>query len=475
MHRYPPGPINFNALFGLTWRHAFRLWRDALGFLDALRAYGDIAFFRLFTVRAYVVNHPDLIREVLVTQREKFRKLPRDVRAVRQITGDGIIVSDGETWRRHRRLVQPAFHASRMEQYATLTVDQTRRMLDRWQQSPTLDVPAEMSDLTMRISLRAMFGIELKREDKGLVEAARILSDTFIREIHAVFTLPDWLPLPSKMRKRKAIAEFDRLIRGIIAERRGSGQDTGDLLSMLLLAKDDEDTCVQEDRGSRLNDQQVRDEAMTLFTAAFHANSMALTWTWYLLARYPDVYQRVVDEVDTHLGQRPATFADVESLPQTQAVLKESLRLYPPAWALFCRQAQEDVELAGYQVRRGSWVFLYPYLTHRDGRFFPDPERFDPDRFLPERIKDIPPYAYFPFGAGPRACIGSAFAMMQMTLILATVMQRVRLELLPQQPEVQVEPLLALRPRGGLTMSVIRRHKARVDSAAGCVPTRDSH
>ncbi len=455
-HRYPPGPINFNAWFGLTWRHAFRLWHNAIGFLDDMREYGDISFFRLLTVRAYIVNHPDLIRQVLVTERDKFRKLPRDVRAIRQITGDGIIVSEGESWLRQRRLVQPAFHASRMGHYADVTVQQTQRLLDRWADKDVADVPTDMSDLTMRISAETMFDIQLDARNGEFVEAARILSDTFIREIHSIFTLPDSLPFPSKKRKRAAIRVFDRLIRDIIQQRRASGDDKGDLLSMLLLAVD------QEGDGMGMTDQQVRDEAMTLFTAAFHANSMALTWTWYLLAKHPEVYQRVTDEVESVLGQRTATFTDVERLPYTQSVLKESLRLYPPAWALFCRQAQTEVELHGYRVRRGSWVFLFPYVTHRDSRFFPDPERFDPERFSPERVKDIPQHAYFPFGAGPRACIGNAFAMMEMTLIVATISQRLSLGLLPDQPAVQIEPLLALRPRGGLIMSTTRRHARQV-------------
>ncbi len=461
VHRYPPGPLNFNAMFGLTWRHAFRLWRNTIGFLDDMRKYGDISFFRLFTVRAYIVNHPDLIRQVLVTERDKFRKLPRDVRAIRQITGRGIIVSEGDFWLRQRRLVQPAFHASRMSHYANVSVQQTQQLLDRWRDRVQVDVPAEMSDLTMRISAETMFDIQLDAKNGEFVEAARVLSDTFMREIHSIFTLPDALPLPSKNRKRAALQTFDRLVRDIIEQRRASGQDKGDLLSMLLLAVD------QEGDGTGMTDQQVRDEAMTLFTAAFHANSMALTWTWYLLAKHPDVCRRMTEEIDGVLGQRTATLADVERLPYTQAVLKESLRLYPPAWALFCRQALAEVELGGYRVRRGSWVFLFPYVTQRDSRFFPDPERFDPERFSPERAKDIPQYAYFPFGAGPRACIGNAFAMMEMTLIIATLTQHLHLALLPDQPTVQIEPLLALRPRGGLTMNITRRHSPQAVRRAG--------
>ena len=324
-----------------------------------------------------------------------------------------------------------------MGRYAQATVGQTHRLLDRWSNVTAVDVPSEMSELTMRIAAQTMFDIELDDQSGELVEAARHLSDTFIREIHSVFTLPNFLPLPHKRRKRAAIRLFDKLIRDIIHQRRASGEDKGDLLSMLLLAVD------QTGDGRGMTDQQVRDEAMTLFTAAFHASSMALTWTWYLLAKHPNVCARLVREVDVVLEQRDATFEDVARLTYTQMVLKESLRLYPPAWALFCREAQAEIELGGYRIPRKSWVFLFPYVTHRDSRFFPDPERFDPERFSPEREKEIPQYAYFPFGAGPRVCIGNMFAMMEMTLVIATLVQKLTLALLPNQPDVQMEPLLS--------------------------------
>jgi len=449
--RYPPGPANYSAWIGLTWRHAFRLWWDALGFLDQLRTYGDISFFRLFGVRAYAVNHPELIREVLVTQREKFHKLPRDVRAVRQIVGQGVLVSEGDFWRRQRRLLQPAFHMSRMEHCATAAVEQAARMLQRWADAKTVDVPAEMSDVTMRIAAQAMFTIDLGPQDGELVTAARTLSTELIGEIHALFTLPDWLPLPHKRRKREAIRIYDKLMREIIRQRRATGESSSDLLSMLLAAED------ETGDGQGMDDEQVRDEAMTAFTAAFHASSMALTWTWYLLATHPDVFHRVVEEVDATLQGRPATFADLDRLVYTQAVLKESLRLYPPAWALFCRQAQEDLELGGYRVPRRSWVFVFPYVIHRDARFFPDPLRFDPERFSAARAQEILPYAYIPFGAGPRACIGSAFAMVEMTLIVATVLQHYLVELSPAHAAVRPNALLALRPHPGLELGLHAR------------------
>ena len=272
-----------------------------------------------------------------------------------------------------------------------------------------------------------------------------------MREIHAVFTFPDWLPLPHKKRKRWAIAQFDDLIRRMIAERRTSSKDHGDLLSQLLLAVDDEGD------GQRMTIQQARDEAMTLFTAAFHANSMALTWTWYLLARHPEVERRLQEEVDRVLAGRDPAFEDIERLAYTQMVIQESLRLYPPAWALFCREAVKDVDLGGYRIRRGSWVFLYPYVTHRDPRFFPNPLRFNPDRFAADSADPIPKYAYFPFGAGPRACVGNTFAMMEMMLIVAMVVQRFRLCLPVGAAPKEAEAMLAIRPKGGLQMQLAHR------------------
>ena len=210
--------------------------------------------------------------------------------------------------------------------------------------------------------------------------------------------------------------------------------------------------------------QQARDEAMTLFTAAFHANSMALTWTWYLLARHPEVELRLHNEVDRVLGRRAPTYEDIDGLQYTQMVIQESLRLYPPAWALFCREAIKDVDLGGYLVRRGSWVFLYPYVTHRDPRFFPDPLRFDPERFAAAPARPIPKYAYIPFGAGPRACVGNTFAIMEMTLIVAMVVQHFRLSLPAGSAPKEAEAMLAIRPKGGLHMELAQRRATQLSA-----------
>jgi cytochrome P450 len=457
--KYPPGPINWNAAIGLTYRHMLRLWWNPLQFVRDMGTYGDLVFFRMFGVRAYIANHPQLIRDVLIAKREHFRKLPRDVRAVRQLTGNGIIVSEGDLWLRQRRLLQTAFHTRRMTGYAESMVQQTEQLLERWPDNVEVDIAQEMTQLTMRIAAKTMFDLDLTDGKRELVEAAQVLSHAFIEEIRSILTLPDWIPLPSKRRKRWAMQTYDRLIRDVIAQRRAAGHDHGDLLSILLLAVD------QDGDGRGMSDEQARDEAMTIFTAAFHANSMALTWTWYLLARHPRIAAQMVEEIERVLGQRRPTYDDVAKLTYTQQVLKESMRLRPPAWSLFCRQVVTPVELGGYRLDPGSWVFIYPYATHHDARFFPDPDRFDPDRFTPEREREMPACAYLPFGAGPRACIGSHFAMAEMTLILALIGRDRQLDLIDANAEPALQASLALRPRGGLPMRVRCRAVANADAS----------
>jgi cytochrome P450 len=426
---------------GLTFRHAFKLWSRPLPFLNWLRKFGDLIFFRMFLVRAYIVNHPDIIRDVMVAKRESFRKLPRDSRAIQQLLGNGILISDGDLWLRQRRLVQKAFHASRMPGYARTMAGETERILAEWQPNTEIDVATEMSRLNMRIGGQTLLGVDLEDTNRNLTRAAQQLTEAFIREASAVLRLPDWLPLPSIRRKLEGMRMYDELIRGIIARRRASGEDRGDLLSLLLKARDDEGD------GGGMTDQQIRDEAMTLFTASFHANSASLAWTFYLLATHPEVERRVVEEAQQVLGAGVAGHEAVARMPYIQQVLKESLRLYPPASVLFRREAVQDVELGGYTVKRGSWILVYPYVTHRDERFYPEPLRFDPERFSPEREKQVPPYAYFPFGAGPRVCVGNMFAMMEMALILATIVRRYRLELPADHEPVEEQAGLALKPR----------------------------
>ena len=450
MSRYPDGPRDL--MFGVS--NALRLRNDPLGFItEAGRTYGDLAYFRMGPIRIYLVNEPQLIREVLVTKHKSFRRPQRLVRPLAQLDGQGRVLSEGDLWRRQRRLVQPAFSPKRFDGYAQATVECTRRMLDRWSAGAALDVAEAMTRLTLEIIARTLFGVELSGEAAQLAEAVRVISETYVREAASPMKLPDWLPLPAKKRKRWALRTLDDMVWSVIRERRASGGDRGDLLSMLLLAVD------EEGDGQGMSDRQARDEAMTLFNAGHDSTAAGLAWIWYLVAGHPAVESRMIEEVDAVLGDRAATYADVARLPYIEMVVKESLRLYPPTWVMFPREVIEPVEIGGYTAPKGSWLYVFPYLTQRDGRFFENPETFDPDRFAPGRVDEIPPYAYFPFGGGPRVCIGSLFATMEMVLIAATVLQKFRLKLAADQPAVEPEPLIAMRPKGGLRVSLVRREQ----------------
>lgn len=452
--RYPPGPRDW--LCGLS--HMRRLSADILGFYaDLARRYGDCVYLRLGPYRDYVFFHPDQVREVLVAKARYFRKMPALRRILAELDGNGLVFSEGDFWLRQRRLIQPAFHAQRFGRYAAVMVERTRRLLDRWEAAAgaagtlEVDVEKEMTGLTLEIAARTFFDADVAGETAELGAAVATMSEVTVREVQSPLPLPDWLPLPLKRRKRRALDYLNGTVRRIIRERRASGEDRGDLLSMLLLAVD------AEGDGGRMTDEQAREEAMTLFMAGHDTTAAGLTWAWYVLAKHPAVAGRAAAEVDAVLGGRPPTLEDVPRLRYLEWVLKETLRLYPPAIGVFTRQATEDVEIGGYPLRKGSLVQLLSYVTHRDPRWFPDPEAFDPERFAPGRVEQIPPYAYFPFGGGPRACIGTGFAMTEMALVVATLLQRLRVELAPGRRDVELLPHLSLRPKGGLPVRWTRR------------------
>lgn len=448
MSHYPAGPNDH--FLGVTLARRFR--QNPLEFSTEIgRTYGDIAYFRMGPLRAYVVNHPRLIREVLVTKHKHFCRPKWITKPLSKIDGNGLVLSDGDFWLRQRRLVQPAFASRRFEPYAQATVDYTLEMLERWSSGPALNIADEMTQLTLRIIAKALFGVELSGQVAQLGEAVRIIAETFVAEAGNPVHLPDWIPLPGKRRKRWAIRTLDQLVRGIIRERRASGQDHGDLLAMLLLAVDNEGD------GRGMTDEQARDEAITLFNAGHDTTAAALAWVWYMVASHRAIEGRLIEEVDAVLGGNVPTLADAGRLPYVEMVIKESLRLYPPTWSLVPREVVEPVEIGGYPISRGSWIYIFPYVTQRDPRFFKDPETFDPDRFSPVRSDEIPQHAYIPFGGGPRVCIGEKFSMMEMILIVATVLQKVRVKLAADQGAIEPEPLIAIRPKGGLRVAISRR------------------
>jgi cytochrome P450 len=385
---------------------------------------------------------------VLVGEYQSFAK-GRALAEAKRILGEGLLTSEGERHRRQRRLMQPMFVHSRIGTYGEAMVEAAERAAAGWRAGQVLDVHAEMSRLTLGIVGRTLFDADVEAEATEIGQALTESIEMLNRFMLPFSGLLERLPTATARRLRKARARLDSTIYALIGERRASRADRGDLLSLLLRARDD------EDRSAQMSDEQVRDEAMTIFLAGHETTAVALTWTWYLLAQNPEVETRLHEELARELDARSPTVADLQRLPYTERVLAESMRLYPPAWVIG-RRARVDVDLDGYRIPAGAIVILSPFVTHRDPRWYPEPLRFDPDRFTPEARSLRPRYAYFPFGGGPRVCIGEGFAWMEAQLLLATLAQRVCLRLAPDQ-QVALQPRVTLRPRGGLPMTITRR------------------
>ena len=406
------------------------------------REYGDVVFLQLGRQQVYFVNHPDLTRDILVTEQHKYKK-SRMLERARVLLGDGLLTSEGNFHKRQRRLVQPAFHRDRLIGYGATMAECACIARDRWRNGQLMDVSQEMMRLTMDIVARTLFSA---RVDDEADEIGTAMSD--VLELFEVILLPfseilEKLPLPSVRRFHRARQRLDTTIYRMIAERRASGEDKGDLLSMLLLAQD------EEGEGS-MTDVQVRDEALTLFLAGHETTANALTWAWYLLSQNHEAEARFHAELDEVLGGRAPAVEDLARLPYTTAVLSEALRLYPPAWAVG-RRTLEDVELGGFPVPQGKVVLMSTYVSHRDPRWFRDPAAFRPERWLTEEEPARPKFAYFPFGGGARVCIGERFAWMEGALLLAAIGQKWKLALAPGHP-VAIRPLITLRPRYGMRM-----------------------
>jgi cytochrome P450 len=421
--------------------------REGPPYLERLaREYGDVIFFRTPGQQVYFLNHPDLSREVLVTQQHQFKK-SRILERARVLLGNGLLTSEAQHHRRQRRLVQPAFHRERLESYSATMIERAAAARERWQDGATFDISKEMMRLTLDIVSRTLFSTAMESQAE---EVREVLHDAFGLFDMVIMPFSEYLeklPLPAMRRFYKARADLDRIIYGMIAERRASGKDTGDLLSMLLLAQD------EEGEGG-MTDEQVRDELLTLFIAGHDTTATALSWTWYLLSQNPDAEAKMHAEIDTVLQGRLPTFDDLAQLRYTNAVFLEGLRMYPPAWAI-ARRALEDIELGGYLVPKGSIVLLSTYVAHRDPRWFSEPDKFMPERWLVED-ETRPRFAYSPFGGGARVCIGERFAGMEGVLLLATIAQKWRFEHVPSH-RVEMRAMLVLRPKFGMEMIARRR------------------
>jgi len=434
----PPGPRSV-----IPFRYLRTMQRNPIPFLRRIaNDYGDAVRFHVGPQQIFLFNHPDLIREVLVTQSRSFHK-SRVLQRSKIIFGEGLLTSEEDLHLRQRRLAQPAFHRERIARYAEVMIERASRLT--WTDGEVLDVHHEMMRLTLSVVAKTLFDADVAKDADEIGVALTSLVDLFPTLINPLTNLLRKLPLPQTMRFRRSIERLDRTVYGIIDERRKSGEDRGDLLSMLLMAVD------EEGDGSGMTDQQLRDEAMTLFLAGHETTANALAWTWYLLALNPAAAETIHHELDAVLGDRLPVPTDYPRLPYTEMVVAESMRLFPPAWAV-SRLAIEDATIGGWSVPRGAVVVAAQAVTHRDPRWFPDPDRFDPLRFTAEAKASRPKLAYFPFGAGPRICIGEGFAWMEAVLIVATIAQRWRLELI--SPDVTPQASITLRPKGGIRMRV---------------------
>ena len=440
-----PGPRTY-------WpgQNVFYFRRDPLTFLARLaREYGDVVRFRAGPQRIYFLNHPDHVRDILVTHHERFHK-GRALKRAKRLLGESLLTSEGEFHRRQRRLAQPAFHRQRINSYGSVMVDYAERAGARWREGETLDISSEMMRLTLAVVGKTLFDADVESDADEVGEALTEVMELFDYLMLPFSELLEKLPLPPQRRFLRARARLDAIVYRIIEERRLGGGDRGDLLSMLLLAVDEEG-----DRTGMTN-EQLRDEAMTLFLAGHETTANALTWAWHLLAQNPEAEKRLHEELDAVLeGGRAPKVEDFAALRYTEMVVAETMRLYPPAWAIG-RLAIEDHEVGGYHIPRGSLVLVCQYVMHRDPRFFPEPETFDPERWTAEAKAARPQFSYFPFGGGTRRCIGEGFAWMEAVLMLATLARRWRLRPAPGS-NVEAHPRITLRPKSGVPMTVERR------------------
>lgn len=448
---FPPGPRDWTLGLSLSQGLKHRLLDTYFGLQ---RDYGDRVCQRVGPWRLYFFFHPDDVHDVLVTHAKSIIRDPRPLRVFAQWNGSSVIIAEGEAWKRQRRMVQPAFLSKRFAGYAEKMVVGIDRLSDRLVESIgtsgsiDVDVDREMTRLTMDIICQTMFSSDVSADFDAVSQAVISLADITYGEMLAPFIWPRWLPTAWNRRKNAAITVLDSFVWKLVRQRRAEGVDRGDLLSMLLNVVD------EEGDGGGMTDEQVRNEVMTLMLAGHDTTAAGLIWMWWLLAKHPEVQLRCRDELSAVCHERSATFADLPSLPFLAAVIKESLRLYPPAFGVFLRKAIEDVTIGEYELPKGSLIAMSSYVTHRDARWYPEPERFDPGRFLPPRIEQIPHGAWFPFGMGPRVCIGQSFALTEMQLIAASLLQRFAFSIPPGEPEPVPHVTTAIRPKERLTLRV---------------------
>ena len=412
--------------------------RDPLNFfLTLTRKYGDVVRYRPAPDPAYLINHPDHIRHILVDNNRNYTKDTYINNKFKDLVGNGLLNSEGDTWRQQRRMMQPAFHHTRLEKLDQPIVEITQARLDKWQAAASrgepVDIASEMASLTLSVTTKVLFGIDLGEEIEEVGRAVNMGGDL--------------LEKPNHPRFREGLVIVQGIVNRIIAERRRSFVDTGDLLSILISTQD-------ELTGARMDDEQLREQVLTLLLAGYETTSNALSWTWYLLSQHPAVFQAMRAEARQVLGSRQPIYSDLPDLSYTRNVFQEGIRLYPPAWVLGRRAIQDDA-VGGFRIPAGTIIAISPYTVHRHLDFWENPEQFDPDRFQPERFAGMHRYAYIPFGGGPRLCIGNHFAFLEAQIILAMIARQFYPRLLPGLT-VRPNPIFILRADRSMLMELTR-------------------
>jgi cytochrome P450 len=442
--KLPPGPKGRFLLGSLV-----EMSRDWLGFYrQCAEEYGDVVRIHIAHVPVYLIVHPHDIETVLITKAANFTK-SADYRALARVLGRGLLTSEGDFWQRQRGLIQPAFHRQNILAYAAVMAGATRRMLETWKDQGERNLHEDMMRVTLEIVAQCLYGAEVSGTAERVGKAMGVITERFVTNASQALVFPFDIPVIFARREWRAIHELNEIIGSIIRERRSSNEQREDLLDMLLRARDAE--------GKPMSDEQLRDEMMTLFLAGHETTAIALSWACYLISQNPEIEAKLAEELKNVLGERVPAPEDLPRLPYTEMVLKETLRLYPAVWGIG-RRAIAECELGGYRVPAGSNIFILQWRTQRDARFFPDPERFEPERWRedPVRSGKIPRFAYFPFGGGPRVCVGASFAMMEATLLLAMIQQSYHLELCPNHP-IEVFASVTLRPKHGIRMTAQSR------------------
>lgn len=439
-HSVPPGPTG---LFP-TLRLIPRIQKDLLSYLEGMaKEYGDLVSYTLPGVPILQINHPDAAFEVLSLRNASFQKPKLLAKVLGQWNGNGLVVNEGPSWVRQRRLVNPAFKTQELARHAEAIVRRTDKMIDRWVSGREVDVARDLAELTLGVVAEALFGADVEHLTDAFIAHVADLNEAGAAEVKSPFFIPMWAPTPRKAKIRRATGFLRGTVEEIIAQRRRSGTDRHDLLSMLLSAKD------EEGAGDSMSDTQARDECINLLLAGNETTATALSWTLHLLSQHLDSQDEARGEVQAALGGAAPTTADVPKLRLAGWAFKEAMRLYPPAYIL-AREAKESVDVAGYRIKQGTTVQVFCYFIQRDSRWFDDPLSFRPRRF--EKEEAFHRGAYLPFGAGPRACIGRGFALLEGTLAVGRLLQRVRFTPPPGAPPVRAEGQVSLHPQGGLRL-----------------------